>query len=392
MNETSESLLVVDDNEMNRDMLSRRLSRHGYTVALAGNGRQALDLIGRQRFDLVLLDVMMPEVDGLTVLEEVRQTQSLADLPVIMATSKDSSEDVVRALELGANDYVTKPLDFPVVLARVRIQLALRRANRALEAANTRMRRDLEAAAKIQRALIPRMPPQTDAVKFAWVFEPCGGLGGDILDVFRIDERRIGLYLLDVSGHGVPAALLSVTLSRMLSHMAGESLLLKPLVESDARVPSPAEVAGILNERFPMDPVTKQYFTLLYGILDLDRSELRYVCAGHPGPVHVRRGRDSAFLDSAGFAVGWFPHTVYEEASIELEPGDRVYLCSDGLAEARHPTDGFFGNERLAHALDLARSTPLEESVQGLFLALRRWCGEGGPEDDVSVLALERVR
>ena len=122
------SLLVVDDDAMNRDMLSRRLARQGYTVAVAEDGEQALKMIEGQKFDLVLLDIMMPGVSGLQVLEILRQRYSMADLPVIMATAKDESSDLVEALKLGANDYVTKPLDFPVVLARTESQLALKRA------------------------------------------------------------------------------------------------------------------------------------------------------------------------------------------------------------------------------------------------------------------------
>ena len=122
------ALLVVDDNEMNRDMLARRLMRRGYSVTVAADGHQALAMLKAQPFDLVLLDIMMPGISGLDVLQILREKYSVADLPVIMATAKDQSEDIVTALRLGANDYVTKPLDFPVVLARTETQLSLKRA------------------------------------------------------------------------------------------------------------------------------------------------------------------------------------------------------------------------------------------------------------------------
>ncbi len=127
------SLLVVDDSEMNRDMLARRLVRRGYTVAAAENGRQALDMIAAESYDLIVLDIMMPGLSGLEVLEELRQHYAPSELPVIMATAKDQSEDIVLALRLGANDYVTKPLDFPVVLARVQTQLSLKRAMQEIQ-------------------------------------------------------------------------------------------------------------------------------------------------------------------------------------------------------------------------------------------------------------------
>lgn len=120
-------ILVVDDNEMNRDMLSRRLVSRGNRVDQAVDGHEALDMIQKNKYDLILLDVMMPEISGLEVLQTIRQQSTLAELPVIMVTARDQSEDVVEALKLGANDYVTKPIDWPVVNARVQTQLSLRK-------------------------------------------------------------------------------------------------------------------------------------------------------------------------------------------------------------------------------------------------------------------------
>ncbi|HUG54744.1 MAG TPA: adenylate/guanylate cyclase domain-containing protein [Vicinamibacteria bacterium] len=122
------TLLVVDDNELNRDMLSRRLKSRGYAVVTAEDGQHALDLMKSQRFDLILLDIMMPVLSGLDVLKIIRAKYTVAELPIIMATAKDQGTDVVEALTLGANDYVTKPIDFPVALARVESQLSLKRA------------------------------------------------------------------------------------------------------------------------------------------------------------------------------------------------------------------------------------------------------------------------
>src|SRR5438270_10819520 len=118
------SILIVDDEELNSEGLARRLRRHGYAVTVAKSGRAAIELLGQRRFDLVLLDIMMPGMNGLEVLKFLRRVDSLIDLPIIMVTARGDSADVVEALELGANDYLTKPLDFPIVLARVRTQLA----------------------------------------------------------------------------------------------------------------------------------------------------------------------------------------------------------------------------------------------------------------------------
>jgi CheY-like chemotaxis protein len=161
------TLLVVDDNEENRDVLSRRLLKKGFKVLVAEGGRQALELVDSQPVDLVLLDIMMPGMTGIETLQELRKTRSAAELPIIMATAKTESEDVVQALELGANDYVTKPINFPVVLARVRAQLRLKKAKREQQAAE-------EAAAVMQVMAGPEVRP-----------------GGLLADRYRL-ESRIG--------------------------------------------------------------------------------------------------------------------------------------------------------------------------------------------------------
>ena len=348
------SLLVVDDDEMNRVMLSRLLTRSGYAVTEASDGAAALELVEKHSFDLVLLDILMPGIDGLQVLENLRRTRSVAELPIIMATAEDSSSDVVRALKLGANDYVTKPLDFSVVLARVQTQLSLKRAKDELEATNARMKRDLEAAAKVQRALMPSSLPKVQEFRFVWDFVPCDELGGDILDVFQLDEDRIGLYLLDVSGHGVRAALLSVTLNRLLAQMAEGSLQFEGAgSQTESQLLSPAEVAARLNTRFQMDasPGAVQYSTFLYGILNTHSGHFRYVSAGHPGPLQVHGDGKSILHPQEGFAIGWFPDSTYQESVIELRPGDRLYLYSDGILEAMNSEDELFGPERLVEAL-----------------------------------------
>ena len=217
-------LLVVDDNEMNRDTLSRRLIRAGHTVDLADGGQSALDMISAGQYDAVLLDVMMPDVDGFEVLKTVRENLSPEQLPIIMATAKTDSDTIVAALNSGANDYVTKPLDFPVVRARIQTQLALKKARESLSEANSRMKRELEVAAEVQRASLPD-EFEREGYQFSWRFFPCDELGGDGLKFSALDEDTVVVCLWDVSGHGVSAGLLSVSIAHMLSPGLSQSSL-----------------------------------------------------------------------------------------------------------------------------------------------------------------------
>ncbi len=384
-------LLVVDDNEMNRDMLSRRLARRGYAVQTAVDGGNALELLAAAAFDLVLLDIMMPGIDGMEVLERVRRTHGPSDLPIIMATAKDDSKDVVAALKLGANDYVTKPLDFPVVLARVRTQLSLKQATDQLRTAHARMKRDLEAAARIQQQLLPATSPNVPGVAFAWKYDPCDELAGDALNVFAIDDRHVCLYVVDVSGHGVPASLLSVSVTRSLrpGHERG-SLVSRAQDEAPGyRIGTPSEVAGQLNTLYPMESNGGHYFTLLFGILDTHSKTLRYACAGHPGPIVIRPGRPPECLDPGALPIGMFDGVEYENHTLELAPGDRVFLHSDGLNEEVNATGQQFGRTRLAEVLAGPADRSLPGTLDAAVQAIADWHGGTHFTDDVSILALQ---
>jgi phosphoserine phosphatase RsbU/P len=397
-------ILVVDDVAENREILRRYLAKNGFVVDAACGGGEALAMLDVRRYDAVLLDVMMPEVGGYEVLRTIRRTRAAAELPVIMATVLDTSEQVVKALEMGANDYVTKPLDFSVVLARVRTQVAIRQKvqqinglkgnlaerNRELCAANEQMTADLEAAAKVQKSLLPVAPPAVPGYGFAWAFAPSATLAGDLLNVFRLDERRVGFFVLDVSGHGVAAALLSVTVSRFLSATPDSSSILWRETSGGYELASPARVADRLNRRFPFQDETNQFLTMVYGILDEREDEVRYVSAGHPDVLVVSPGGECRSLDRGGCPIG-LSAGPYEESRVRLGEGDRVYVYSDGIPEALSAAGEQFGRTRMMRLLCDARGLALDESVGLLCAEVRAWSGRATPGDDQTVLALERL-
>ena len=388
-------LLVVDDNEMNRDMLSRRLARKGHSVDVAGDGRQALEMVEETDYDVILLDIMMPGIDGYQVLETLRAEYASGDLPVIMATAKDQSEDIVAALKLGANDYVTKPFDFPVVLARVQTQLQLKRSRAELASAHKRMKKDLEAAARIQASLLPsEQIVEVGGGRVAWRDVPCDELAGDTLGIVQLDDHSVGVYVVDVSGHGVPAALLSVSLSRVLTSEPTSSVLFSTDEgATEPRKSTPLEVMNELSKRFPYDMQTNQYFTMVYAVIDLESRSLSYASAGHEPMIIVGAGREPEFGTSTGQPIALVPPIImkstHEERSIDLRAGDRIYLYSDGIPEA-HETEGEqWGNERLALKLFEVLGQDLDAGLPDVLETVRQW--QGGPhfDDDVSILGVE---
>jgi phosphoserine phosphatase RsbU/P len=266
------------------------------------------------------------------------------------------------------------------VTARRLAEEGLRRSKEAIE-------QDLRLAAKVQQALLPPREVETGRLRLAHAFHPCDDLAGDAVGIVPLTGDLLGLYLLDVSGHGVGAALLSFTLNHLLSAGAGGALVAAG--SAGTAVVSPAGVAERLNRQFPMDR-TRQYFTLVYGVIDAASGSFRYVTAGHPSPVLLPRGGLPAPVAGAGLPIGMFEETSFEEASLTLEPGDRLYFYTDGVIEALDASEDEFGHPRLLAEIAGWRGQPLRDGLDGIAAAVRAWC-DGRIRDDVSLLAVERV-
>ena len=266
---------------------------------------------------------------------------------------------------------------------------ARKKAEEELARANRRMSKSLEAAAANQRSLLPESMPRVPGLEFAWAFDPCDELAGDSLDVFRIDDEHVGMYVLDVVGHGVPAALLSVTLARILSFSRHQSSLAgKGSFADSGLVASPKAAAERLNQLFPMNEESRQYFTLFYGVLHLPTRRLSYVTAGHPAPVLLSQGAPCRNLTVGGFPIGMAKQPEYEERTVDLEPGDRLYVYTDGLIEATNEDGCEFGARQLGEEVERGRDLSLEASVETLEATAKGWAG-GQLHDDLSILALE---
>ncbi|MHC4102660.1 MAG: PP2C family protein-serine/threonine phosphatase [Planctomycetota bacterium] len=267
----------------------------------------------------------------------------------------------------------------------------LEELNGQLESANNRMSRDLNAAAKVQQSLLPATTPETPVARFAWKYLPCDELAGDFLNVFPLDDKHVAVFVVDVSGHGVASSLLSVTIGRLLTpHVTSSSLLVQQVEGSDEpRIVPPLEVAQELNRRFPMREQNGLYFTMAYGILNLETLEFRHVLAGHPQLIRVPKSGAPESLDITGMAIGWVPDLDCEEHVIQLQPGDRLYLYSDGVPEAMDPDHKQFGSKQMLEVMELGRRQSLEESVALLLSVVERWGAYGSLQDDVSILGLE---
>lgn len=284
-------------------------------------------------------------------------------------------------------------------LSRAKEQLTrqnddLQQLNQKLETTNARMADSLAAAAKVQHSLLPGADAEVTGAELAWRYIPCDELAGDFLNFFPLDDSHIALFVVDVSGHGVASSLLAVTIGRMLTpHASVSSLLVRQSAagERPCIVP-PAEVLAELNSRLPMEGQGGLYFTVLYAIFDTKTRELRFASGGHTPLVAVAADGSLNCHDADGIAVGWMDDMEFEEVTLQLAPGDRVFLYSDGVSEAMDADLNEFGEERMLGEMKRHRERPLDEAVGELLKAILNWCGRTGPKDDVSILALEVPR
>jgi PAS domain S-box-containing protein len=279
------------------------------------------------------------------------------------------------------------------VTAEKQAQDALLIANERLETASRAMKRDLQVAAELQHALLPIELPKPVGLNFAFRFRPCSDVGGDSLNVFPLDDRHIALYILDVSGHGVAAALLSVTLTHMLSVVPDRSFLYQAAQEDASHycLTPPAEVISRLNRHFLSNPGVARFFTMIYGILAEETGEFRYVAAGHLGPIHLPYDFAPRIGEAGGIPVGLLASATYEEHTVTLSPGDRLYLCTDGITEAENGAEEEFGVERLLKTLDESRDLTLADSLSSVLKHVEEWSAPAGAADDSSLLAVERL-
>lgn len=395
--ESAASILVVDDTAANLQVLSGMLKDRGYKVRPVPSGKLALLAARRDPPDLILLDINMPEMNGYEVCMQLKSEEKLNGIPVIFISALTEPLDKVKAFANGGVDYITKPFQMEELNARVEthlklrhLQLALEESNARLTNANDRMSRDLKAAAIIQQTFLPRALTRAPGTDFEWIYRPCDEIGGDGLNIVPLGDGNIGIYIFDVSGHGVASALLSVSLSRLLSPPSDpSSILIRKSDTSDKiEISPPADVAAHLNRLFPFDSTTHQFTTMIYGILNTMTGEFRYVSAGHPGPVHVPDGAEPLMLASDGFPIG-ISDGVHEERSVHLASGDRLYLYSDGIPEAMNSASEQFGNARLMETITKGRAESLQASLAILLEGITRWQGPGPPQDDISVLAIE---
>ena len=341
------TLLVVDDAPANIQVVQSIL-KDEYKIRVATSGEKALELVkGQPLPDLILLDVMMPGLDGYQVCEQLKAASETHDIPVIFLTGLTEVDDETKGLEIGAVDYIRKPFSPAIVKARVRTHLLLRDSREQLNRQVQAVNHELEMARRIQLSILPTRPPAVPGIEIAARYLPMTTIAGDYYDYLAIDEKHLGILVADVSGHGAPSALIT-------------SMLKIVLAEQSAHASDPAKVLGGMNQAL-CGKFARHFVTAAYIYIDTEKRILRYAGAGHP-PLMIWRAADgkAQAIEENGLLLAQFPEETYSAIELPFAPGDRVILCTDGVSECPNPEQEEFRVERALEFLDKNRELKAE--------------------------------
>jgi len=383
-------ILIVDDVEDNRYTLGMLLDLEGYSqVAQACDGAEALERLGAEDFDLVLLDVMMPKLDGYQVLERLKAEGRLHRIPVVMISALQEIASVVRCIELGAEDYLAKPFDPVLLKARIGACLEKKRLRDQVTAQLERMEAELGAARELQGSMVPTRfpaPGPGNPLEVAAILKPARELGGDLYDYFRLADGTAVVVMGDVSDKGVPAALFMARAMNVLR-----------MVASGAGAPSagaldPGAILGRANEELVRGNDAMMFVTLFLALVDPATGALRYANAGHNLPYVLGDPAGVRPLGGAvGLPLGARPGTRYAADAAQLSPGETLFAFTDGVTEAMNAEGVAFGEARLEALLAGLRGKTPGALVSGVVAGAQAFAGDAPQSDDIAVLAVRKV-
>jgi len=379
-------ILVVDDTEANIDLLVEFLGEE-HDVRVAMDGMSAFEQVSHEIPDLILLDIMMPGISGIEVLEKLKNEQSTRHVPVIMISAVDEMKTVVRCIELGAEDYLPKPFD-PVLL-KARIGASLQKKHfrdaeqdyiRTIVETKEMLQNELFQAAEYVTSLLPE--PETGAVDASWRFIPSLQLGGDSFGYYWHDDNHFIMFLLDVCGHGVGAALLSISIMNIIRSGS--------LPETDFL--DPGAVLKALNERFQMEKQHDMYFTIWYGVYDRNEMQLAYCDGGHPPAVlvEVPPGKEISVgrLSGGGAPIGWDNDNEYETSVCTCHAGSRLYIFSDGVYEFRRPDGTMMNYSEFVQIIEAVHVDSGKPGVTPIVDRINSISGSDSFPDDFSIVEI----
>jgi sigma-B regulation protein RsbU (phosphoserine phosphatase) len=397
-------VLVVDDSRLQRRILAASLKKWGFVVTEAESGSQALEICRDMPPDLVLSDWMMPGMTGVEFCTEFRRMTRDNYGYFILLTSKSDKAEIAHGLDAGADDFLTKPVDPGELRARIaagerilEMERELTEKNRLvnstldkLQALYASLDADLMEAKKLQQSLVSDRHRDYGTAEVSMLLRSSGHVGGDLVGMFPVSDTRIGLYGLDVSGHGVSSALMTARLAGYLSGAAPEqNVALQRNPDGSYAPRPPGETIAALNDLFLSELETEHYFTLLLADVDLTTGRVIMAQAGHPYPAIQRADGSVEMVGEGGLPVGLIPGAEYQDFAVQLHPGDRLMIHSDGVTECAAPDGTLLDDAGLATLLHELRDARAMSCLEALIWKLADFTGCDAFADDVSAILLE---
>lgn len=370
-------ILVIDDSKLNRTVVKDILSNMNMIITEASDGEEGLEKIYNNKFDLILLDIIMPKIDGFDFLVKFKEYVKDEFIPVILMTGSDELNSKIKGLNIGADDFLIKPLNEKELAARVKSLLRLKSAHSELYQKNQLIQKELESAKMIQQFVIPKNFADIEYPKISGKYIPIEDIGGDFYDCYKIFDRDVGIVIADVTGHGIPAALI-MSMTKMIFS------IFSPFIDSTSNLLKRVnkEMRGLLLDY--------QYITAFYIIYDAEKNSITYSNAGHSRPLFYRRRNDRILaLDADGFFIGIHDDTQYEEKSLRVEKGDRILLYTDGMTEIKNHNKEEFGESRLAESIRKNRDITGEEFCESLLNEIKKFAPLSERNDDIAFLNIE---
>jgi len=375
------TILVIDDDPTTRLLLRKTLKDLGYTVAVASHGAEGLAIAASEQPALIICDWMMPGLDGLEVCRQIKQDPELSRIFFVLLTAKGELEDRIQGLDAGADEFLAKPIDANELRARIQAGLRLYQLNQDLLKQKQLLEAELHEAAAYVRSLLPA--PQDSPLKINYYFLPSSQLGGDCFDFFWVGDRYLVLYILDVSGHGLGAALPSVSVLNLLRNTTSPQA-------TSVDYQHPAKVLEALNHGFQMSAQHDKYFTIWYGIYDCHRRTLTYASGGHPPALLVSGFGDTCQvqpLKTAGIPIGMFADMSFCENTLDVPESAVLYLFSDGIYEFETPSRPVWGLDAFADLLFQAHQQQGVPSLPALIRQIQQYAAPNAfGSDDVSLV------
>jgi len=375
MDKIMESILLVDDQPANLQMLIHNLESLECKLLVAKNGEAALAIAQKARPDLILLDIMMPGIDGFEVCRRLKGNPDTQEIPVIFLSALDETGDKVRGLQLGAVDYVAKPFQPEEVLARVNTQLTVQRLSREVQKQRDELENELQVVSRLQRNLLPESLPQIDGLKLAVHYETCRYTGGDYYDLLELPNGRGAILVADVEGHSAPATVM----------MAMTCALFR---SCSACLDEPDKMLSHINDnlcKMNMDA----FVTAIYAVYDIGSGNLKIARAGHPLPLcHRPSEKKATEIPCEGvFLMGFKPYSSVPVTEISLQTGDRLLFYTDGVTDRFSETQEPYGTNRLLHQFETAVTDDPSADLKGIIDDLSRFAA-GRPADDDQAMLL----